>query len=123
MDIRDKGREWQRTPRVRKDVETIKISIQYRREGKRSWACASERSEHRAGCPGPGHRGKQSAVFSTIKRELVYQNHWACMEATRPDLYEYIEVFYNRKLRHSSNGYLSPVDYDRLVLSGASVAT
>jgi len=62
------------------------------------------------------------SIFSTIKRELVYQNHWANLEAARPDLYEYIEVFYNRKRRHSSNGYLSPVDYERLVLSGAAVA-
>ena len=62
------------------------------------------------------------SIFSTIKRELVYQNHWASLEAARPDLYEYIEVFYNRKRRHSSNGYLSPVDYERLVLSGAAVA-
>jgi len=62
------------------------------------------------------------SIFSTIKRELVYQSHWASLEAARPDLYEYIEVFYNRKRRHSSNGYLSPVDYERLVLSGAAVA-
>ena len=62
------------------------------------------------------------SIFSTIKRELVFQNHWANLEAARPDLYEYIEVFYNRKRRHSSNGYLSPVDYERLVLSGAAVA-
>ncbi|HOD08320.1 MAG TPA: IS3 family transposase [Myxococcota bacterium] len=62
------------------------------------------------------------SIFSTIKRELVYQNHWASQDAARPDLYEYIEVFYNRKRRHSSNGYLSPVDYERLVLSKAAVA-
>ncbi len=62
------------------------------------------------------------STFSTIKRELVYQNQWTNLEAVRPDLYEYIEVFHNRKRRHSSNGYLSPVDYERLALSGAAVA-
>jgi len=32
------------------------------------------------------------------------------MEAARPDLFEYIEVFDNRQGRHSSNGPMSPVE-------------
>lgn len=62
------------------------------------------------------------SFFSTIKRELLDRKHWANKEEVRPALFQYIEVFYNRKRRHSSNGYLSPVDYERLVLSRAAVA-
>ena len=33
-------------------------------------------------------------------------------EEARLMIFEYIEVFYNRQRRHSSLGYLSPVDYE-----------
>ncbi|WP_343231706.1 IS3 family transposase [Tissierella simiarum] len=32
-------------------------------------------------------------------------------------VFEYIELFYNRKRRHSSLGYLSPLEYEKLNLS------
>lgn len=47
---------------------------------------------------------------------------YTSVDDARLDLFEYIEVISNRKRRHSSNRYLSPVDYERLVLSGAAVA-
>ena len=31
-------------------------------------------------------------------------------------IFEYIEVFYNRQRMHSSNNYLSPVDYEEKML-------
>lgn len=33
--------------------------------------------------------------------------------ALRQQLFEYIEVDYNRQRRHSSSGYLSPMDYEQ----------
>jgi len=33
-------------------------------------------------------------------------------DAARQALFEYIEVFYNRKRRHSSLGYMSPVHFE-----------
>jgi len=62
------------------------------------------------------------SFFATIKRELVHRTRWAGMDDARPDLFQYIEVFFNRKRRHSANGYQSPVDYERQVFSGAATA-
>jgi transposase InsO family protein len=56
------------------------------------------------------------SFFSTLKTELVYQNDFATRQQARSVLFEYIEVFYNRQRRHSTLGYLSPVEYERAAL-------
>jgi transposase InsO family protein len=38
--------------------------------------------------------------------------HYATREEAKPDIFEYIEVFYNRKRRHSTLGYQSPAEYE-----------
>lgn len=49
---------------------------------------------------------------SILKKELIYPNkRWESRESAYMAIFEYIEVFYNRKRIHSSIGYLSPVDY------------
>jgi transposase InsO family protein len=48
------------------------------------------------------------SLFATIKTELFYRRSWATMEELRSALFEYIEVFYNRKRLHSSLGYRTP---------------
>ena len=50
--------------------------------------------------------------FGTLKRELVYHRHYATREDAKRDIFEYIEVFYNRKRRHSTLGYDSPAEYE-----------
>lgn len=62
------------------------------------------------------------SFFATIKRELLNRAIWMNKQAVRSAIYEYIEVFYNRKRRHSTNGNLSPVDYERLYTNNAAVA-
>jgi len=56
------------------------------------------------------------SFFSSLKQELVYPSHFTTRQEAKLALFEYIEVFYNRKRRHSSLGYLSPVEYERSVL-------
>ena len=56
------------------------------------------------------------SFFSSLKRELVHEADFTTREQATAALFEYIEVFYNRKRRHSSLGYLSPVEYERSVL-------
>ena len=52
------------------------------------------------------------SFFGTLKRELVYHRHYATREDAKQDIFEYIEVFYNRKRRHSTLGYDSPAEYE-----------
>jgi len=52
------------------------------------------------------------SFFGPLKRELVYHRHYATREDATQDIFEYIEVFYNRKRRHSTLGYDSPAEYE-----------
>jgi len=52
------------------------------------------------------------SFYARLKVELVYAKRFDTVEALRTGLFNYIEVFYNRKRRHSSNGGLSPVVYE-----------
>jgi transposase InsO family protein len=47
-------------------------------------------------------------MFATIKTELFYRRSWATLEELRSALFEYIEVFYNRRRLHSSLDYKTP---------------
>jgi transposase InsO family protein len=54
------------------------------------------------------------SFWSTLKTELVYgQDYHTRAEATR-SLFEYIELFYNRRRLHSALGYCSPVRFEQL---------
>ncbi len=52
------------------------------------------------------------SFFGTLKRELVYHRPYATREDATQDIFEYSEVFYNRKRRHSTLGYASPAEYE-----------
>lgn len=53
------------------------------------------------------------SFFATLKKELIHRRPWTTIRATRTAIADYIEIFYNRKRRHSSLGYCSPVDYEQ----------
>ncbi|NJL16238.1 MAG: transposase [Nitrospira sp.] len=52
------------------------------------------------------------SFFGTLKRELVYHRQSATRNEATQDIFEYVEVFYNRKRRHSTLGYQSPFEYE-----------
>lgn len=52
------------------------------------------------------------SFWSTLKTELVHQEHYATRDQARQSIFEYIEVFYNRKRLHSSLGYVSPEAFE-----------
>lgn len=53
------------------------------------------------------------SFFATLKTELVYQTFWATRDQARTAIFEYIEVFYNARRRHSTLGYLSPLAFEQ----------
>lgn len=66
-------------------------------------------SMSRSGCPYDNSCVER--FFSSLKRECIYRKRYSTMEEVEKDIFEYIELFYNRKRLHSSLGYLSPIDY------------
>lgn len=54
------------------------------------------------------------SFFGTLKSERVYRCLYRTRDEARPDLFFYIEAFYNRRRRHSALGYLSPEAYEQL---------
>ena len=57
------------------------------------------------------------SFFGTLRCELVHDRHYGTHAEARQDIFEYIEVFYNRERRHSSLDYVSPVEYEQLCQS------
>ncbi len=52
------------------------------------------------------------SFFSTLKIELVYRHERRNHSSARQLVFEWIEASYNRDRRHSSIGYISPVDFE-----------
>ena len=60
------------------------------------------------------------SFYRTIKVELIYQNTYQTRRQAQRDIFEYIEIFYNRERLHSSLGYYSPEEYESLMLTKVS---
>lgn len=52
------------------------------------------------------------SFWATLKRELIDRKKWTTMEELKDAIFLYIEVYYNRKRRHSALGYQSPLDFE-----------
>ncbi len=56
------------------------------------------------------------SFFHSLKTELTHHMKFETRSQANQAIFEYIEVFYNRQRLHSSNGYLSPVDFENKLL-------
>jgi putative transposase len=52
------------------------------------------------------------SFFATIKKELIHQRSWPSKAELRTEVFEYIEVFFNRRRRHSTLGHVSPEQFE-----------
>ena len=59
------------------------------------------------------------SFFATLEFELLMQNDWHTREDARRAIFRYIEIWYNRKRRHSTLGYVSPAAYEEQLLEAA----
>lgn len=50
------------------------------------------------------------SFFNSLKNERVFHRRYKTRAEAHKDLFDYIEVFYNRKRRHSSIGYRTPAE-------------
>ena len=53
------------------------------------------------------------SFFGRLKCEVAPDEMFATRDQARAELFEYLEVFYNRVRRHSSLGFLSPAEFER----------
>ena len=59
------------------------------------------------------------SFFSTLEFELLMKHNWDTREDARRAIFRYIETWYNRKRRHSTLGYISPVEYEQQLQAAA----
>ncbi|ODC00412.1 hypothetical protein A3197_08695 [Candidatus Thiodiazotropha endoloripes] len=54
------------------------------------------------------------SFFHTLKNELVYDARFRTRAEARQSIFKYIELFYNRKRKHSYLNYKPPLEYERI---------
>ena len=52
------------------------------------------------------------SFFSTLKNELLHDRDYHSRDEVQADVFEFIEVFYNRQRLHQTLGYVSPVQFE-----------
>jgi transposase InsO family protein len=62
------------------------------------------------------------SFFKTMKTEMVYHAVFKTRAQAKMAVFEYLEVWYNRKRKHSALGYLTPCQYENFFLQKAVAA-
>src|SRR5829696_6416052 len=52
------------------------------------------------------------SFFSSLKTERTARKTYRTRDEAKADVFDYIECFYNPKRRHSTIGYMSPVEFE-----------
>lgn len=55
------------------------------------------------------------SFFKTLKAECVYQNKFINKQQAAVIVFEYIEIWYNRKRQHSALEYMSPTEFEEIL--------
>jgi transposase InsO family protein len=99
--------EWNVSPLVHSDRGSQYASVVFREQLSR-YGC--EQSMSRKGnC---WDNAVAESFFSGLKLELIYEARYEKRQEARDQVFEYIEVFYNRRRIHSAVGYVSPAEYE-----------
>ena len=54
------------------------------------------------------------SFFSSLKTERIARKIFRTRDQARADVFDYVERFYNPTRRHSTNGYISPMEFERI---------
>jgi putative transposase len=57
------------------------------------------------------------SFFATLKKELVYRTVFKTKDEAKKAIFEFIEVWYNRKRLHSSIGFMTPVQFEESLVA------
>jgi transposase InsO family protein len=111
-------------------ADALRMALQHRRPAGRDLLHHSDRGSQYAsddyqrlltrhgitvsmsGCGDCYDNAMMESFWATLKCELVHQQSYATHEQAKASIFEYIEVFYNRKRLHSSLGYISPDSFE-----------
>ena len=63
------------------------------------------------------------SFFGSLKAEWTKGKRYATREEAKSDIFMYIEMFYNRRRRHATLGYVSPVEYEERHLAGSNAVS
>jgi putative transposase len=61
----------------------------------------------------PADNAVVESMFDKMKLEILHGHRYATRDAARSAVFEWIEVWYNRRRRHSTLGGVSPAEYER----------
>jgi hypothetical protein len=84
------------------------------RQGEYGFGCG-ERDLHST----DGTECAAESFFATLNSELVYHRAYRSHAEASPDVFYYIEAWYNRRRLHSTLGYESPEVYEQLYHNNA----
>ena len=56
------------------------------------------------------------SFFHTLKVELIHREKFRTRDDAKTKIFEYVEMYYNRRRAHSTLGYLSPFEYEKQAL-------
>ncbi|WP_434263709.1 IS3 family transposase [Aliarcobacter cryaerophilus] len=56
------------------------------------------------------------SFIHSLKTELIHHEKFLTRSQANEKIFEYIEIFYNRQRLHSSNGYMSPSEFEDKML-------
>lgn len=75
------------------------------------------------GTVGDGYdNAPMESFWGRMQTELLNTKSWSTRAELASAIFSYIEIFHNRQRRHSSLGYLTPVEYENLkILTSAGV--
>lgn len=63
------------------------------------------------------HNAVAESFFGSLKTELVHHEKYKTREDARLNIFDYIEMFYNRRRLHSFLNYLSPEEFEKSMVT------